>query len=171
MAFIVLVLIIFIMLVVLIIQLFRRKPVKKLLLSYVAIFVGYHLYVSYTCGPNRSDVKVMKPMADAITKYLLKNGIPKSLDEIPNLPYKLEGCKGNDSKDKSCIFYTNNRRYNIKLVKYLEISYDLRVFAPNSYTGILVDFKIVNGGNFELEKSTNKSPNPLIYSSKINRHL
>jgi len=93
MAFIVLVLIIFIMLVEMIIQLFRRKPVKKLLISYVVILVVYNLYVNYTCGPNRSDVKVMKAMTEAIKAHIAKNGIPKSLEDIPNLPYKLKGCK------------------------------------------------------------------------------
>jgi hypothetical protein len=43
------------------------------------------------CGPNQSDVRVMKPMAEAISHYISKNGIPDSLEDIPNLPYKLSG--------------------------------------------------------------------------------
>jgi hypothetical protein len=35
----------------------------------------------------------MKPMAEKISDYIVKHGIPKSLKDIPDLPYGLEGCK------------------------------------------------------------------------------
>jgi hypothetical protein len=44
------------------------------------------------CGPNSSDVKVMKPMAEAIISYIEKNDIPKNIEDIPDLPYKIK-CK------------------------------------------------------------------------------
>jgi hypothetical protein len=35
----------------------------------------------------------MKPMAEAISDYIIKHGVPESLRDIPNLPYRLEGCE------------------------------------------------------------------------------
>jgi hypothetical protein len=35
----------------------------------------------------------MKPMAQKISAYIVKNGIPESLKDIPDLPYGLEGCR------------------------------------------------------------------------------
>ena len=67
------------------------KSFLKWLGVYGLIIVGYIGYVCYTCGPNPKDVSVMKPMAEAISNYIVKNGIPKSLEDIPDLPYELEG--------------------------------------------------------------------------------
>jgi len=69
------------------------KNKKRAMLISVGVIGVYHLYVSTTCGPNRADVKVMKPMAEKISEYIVKNGIPESLQDIPNLPYGLEGCE------------------------------------------------------------------------------
>jgi hypothetical protein len=35
----------------------------------------------------------MKPMAEAISSYIIKHGVPKSLRDIPGLPYRLEECE------------------------------------------------------------------------------
>jgi hypothetical protein len=35
----------------------------------------------------------MKPMAEKIADYIVENGIPESLKDIPDLPYRLEGCE------------------------------------------------------------------------------
>jgi len=69
------------------------KNRKRAMLISVGVIGVYHLYVSHSCGPNSADVKVMKPMAEKISEYIVKNGIPKSLKDIPDLPYGLEGCK------------------------------------------------------------------------------
>ncbi len=86
--------IVFILLaIVLLLYILFSKRKKRAVLISLGIIVLYHLYVTYTCGPDPEDVKVMKPMAKAISDYIVKHGIPKSLSEIPNLPYRLEGCK------------------------------------------------------------------------------
>jgi len=61
--------------------------------SFVFGWFGFNPYYHYACGPNSSDVKVMKPMAEKISEYIVKHGIPESLKDIPDLPYKLEGCE------------------------------------------------------------------------------
>ncbi len=73
------------------------KWTLKLFGVFLAVAVIGSMAFSYKyqkeCGPDPEDVKVMKPMAKAISDYIVKHGIPRSLSEIPNLPYKLEGCK------------------------------------------------------------------------------
>jgi len=69
------------------------KKQKKALLVLAVLLGMFVLYVKYTCGPNRADVKIMKPMAEKISEYIEKHGIPKSLKDIPDLPYELVGCE------------------------------------------------------------------------------
>ena len=63
------------------------------ILVYIVSLVGFNYFYNYTCGANSADVKVMKPMAQKISDYIIKNGIPESLKDIPDLPYGLVGCK------------------------------------------------------------------------------
>jgi len=140
-------LIVFIMAIVLVIQLFRKKPVKKLLLGYVVILASYIFYVSYTCGPNRSDVKAMKPMAEAIKSYVLKNGMPKSLNDIPNLPYELH-----QKKNGFPYFEVKNKKYEI-----FRKSQDMLEFHSlngnnGNYTWLWLIFNINKNGIYTLEK-------------------
>jgi hypothetical protein len=69
-------------------------PRKKRALVISAVILGsYLLYVRLACGPDPRDVKVMKPMAEAISSYIIKHGVPKSLQDISGLPYRLEECE------------------------------------------------------------------------------
>ena len=45
------------------------------------------------CRPNYFTVKTATPMVEKIADYIVANGVPESLDNIPDLPYKLEDCK------------------------------------------------------------------------------
>jgi len=74
-----------------------KKVLKRsgvLVLVYVVtMVVGTMVFSSMyekECTPNEEDVKVMKPMAETISNYIVKHGIPKSLEDIPDLPYELE---------------------------------------------------------------------------------
>ena len=78
---------------ILIVYISVAKKKKRALLISVVILGMFHIYVRHTCGPNSSDVKVMKPMAEKISEYIVKNGIPESLKDIPDLPYGLEECR------------------------------------------------------------------------------
>ena len=160
--------IVFILLaIVLLLYILFSKRKKRAVLISLGIIVLYHLYVTYTCGPDPRDVRVMKPMANAISDYIVKHGIPKSLSEIPGLPYKLEGCKKKEGFPYS-LFCTFNKDYSVEFAddpnhRY----YSVNFYAPNSSTGMDIDFKVVDGNRLILEKSTPRLPNPHIYSSKI----
>jgi len=168
-----------VMVVVLFIQLIRQKPIKKLLIVYVLIIGSYHLIVSNKCGPNSADVKVMKPMAQKIADYIVAHGIPKSLKDIPDLPYTLE-CKHIElyknrmreevakeqaryiEIDERCIF-KKERTYNINYYAYLyqkgDINSSLRFkIRSENYTGIKYSF-------FSNGKRTYMRYAPKIYSS------
>ncbi|MGB5965619.1 MAG: hypothetical protein WBG65_08795 [Sulfurimonadaceae bacterium] len=134
MAFWVLIGFIVVMVLVLLVQLFRKKPVKKLLLSYVLILGSYYLYVAYTCGPNSADVKVMKPQAEVITNYILKHGIPESLAEIRGLPYKLDRCKREMHNLERCTYSINTNMYEIEI--YNLSSLNVHIYNEKSETGL-----------------------------------
>ena len=75
----------------------------------IAIWAMLVVVRFFSCGPDSADVKVMKPMAEKISEYIVKNGIPKSLKDIPDLPYRLEGCAREsyyDKYDKKTLNYT-----------------------------------------------------------------
>jgi len=61
--------------------------------SFIFGLLGFSIYYKHTCDPNEEDIKVMKPMAKKISEYIVKNGIPKSLKDISDLPYALEKCR------------------------------------------------------------------------------
>ena len=69
------------------------KGIIMVVASFVFGWFGFNAYYHHACGPNSADVKVMKPMAEAISNYIVKHGVPKSLKDIPDLPYELEGCE------------------------------------------------------------------------------
>ena len=71
----------------------------------VVLFIGLRMFF---CGPNQSDVRVMKSMGDKINRYLVTKGKPDSLDSIPNLPYKLK-C----SSKYNCSFIDDEKLYKI----------------------------------------------------------
>lgn len=126
----------------LIMMLLMRQGWKRILVVFVGFIVVIEIFSSYvtkTCGPNAKDVEIMTPQAEAISNYILKNGIPESLSQISGLPYKLEECKRTKtysrySKQKHkyiyneietdatgeiikeiCIFQSDNRKYAVNI--------------------------------------------------------
>ena len=135
---------------ILIVYISLAKKKKRALLISVVILGMFNLYVRHTCGPNSADVKVMKPMAEKISEYIVKNGIPESLKDIPDLPYALEECE----RDKH--YYGD---INDTTMQYIELS--SRIGATSTTTR--ENCKFVENGRkyylnsralFELNKNT-----------------
>ncbi len=114
------------MVVTLVVMAVMRKGWKRILqtlLSFIGAIVLLNYYVVKTCGPNSKDVELMTPQAEVITKYILKNGIPKFMADIPNLPYKLENCNReiwypkriDEVIEAKCVFIANDRTYDVSI--------------------------------------------------------
>jgi hypothetical protein len=109
---------------------------KKVFYGFLVLALGFFIYAKCTCGPSFSDVRVMYPMADKISGYITKHGIPKSLKDIPNLPYELEGCVRSEE-------YLNMiDGYMKKVSKEKAILYNFR--EECSYSNIKLQFWLQN---------------------------
>lgn len=118
------------------------KGVGVSILVYIVSLVGFNYFYNYTCGDNSADVKVMKPMAQKISDYIVKNGIPESLKDIPDLPYGLEGCEREQENLEQCIFHKNNKEYEAEI--YILGNMDITIRCRKSKTGL----------RYELENNT-----------------
>jgi hypothetical protein len=144
------------LIIVLIIYLLVAKRKKRALVISAVILGAYMLYVRYTCGPDPRDVRVMKPMAEAISDYIIKHGVPKSLQDIPNLPYRLEGCETKmelGSRNETCTLQYKPRKIDIYFTYSKPIidgkEYEdvfLKMRNSNSETGSTVELHKVNNG-------------------------
>ncbi len=104
----------------LIVMLVMRQGWKRILIAFVGFLVVmgvFNLYVTKTCGPNAKDVEIMTPQAEAISNYILKNGIPESMAGIPNLPYPLGNCKKatDGTNVENCYFSANSTKIDLEL--------------------------------------------------------
>ena len=161
---------------------------KKVLYGFLALALGFFIYAKCTCGPSFSDVRVMYPMAEKISDYIVKNGIPKSLKDIPDLPYEFVGCANKQTyykfdhkvftnievslkknaefevKDITCHFTNKKRHYFISIDGTYEFknsgSLMLEIKNDNSKTGIQYAFIINNKGQIYIDHKGNP------YSSK-----
>jgi len=120
----------------------KGKSARRWLGVYGVIILGYIGFVCYTCGPNPKDVAVMKPLGDAVNRYLTTKGKPPSLDSIPDLPYKLE-C----GSPYSCRFEKGGRVYKVWLQCDGYDDCNLELYIPTSQTGVIYLYS-VNSGKF-----------------------
>jgi len=151
--------ILILLIVVLLIVIAMSKNKKKTSLVALGILVSYHLYVSYKCGPNKKDVSVMKPMAEAISNYIVKNGIPKSLKDIPDLPYELEGCKYVEINVEQCFFKQKNKKYQTEMYLIAKSGVDISIRNNNIETGLRNSLKNKNNQWFILKSNIAYSGN------------
>jgi len=105
------------------------KQKKRAVLISVVLIGSFFLYVNYSCGPNRADVKVMKPMAEKISAYIIKHGIPESLKDIPDLPYRLEGCEKKMYYLNKASKIVNDEQYasELHIKEICRIKYDIKI--------------------------------------------
>ena len=138
---------------------FSSKKIKALGIS-IAVMILYVGYVKFSCGPNPFVVRTATPIMEKIADYIVENGLPERLDEIPDLPYKLKECtkkevywKEHDvvkrKKDAdwmelfySCKFFKNKTMYKInsRFAKTFSIdkwSGDLDITSKETWVGSL----------------------------------
>ena len=121
------------------------KGVGVSILVFIVNLIIFNAYYNFTCGPNSADVKVMKPMAKKISDYIVKNGIPKSLKDIPDLPYELEGCEKKQKNLEKCIFHTNNREYEVEI--YILGDTSIEIYSEKTKTGLRYKLKKNSSSN------------------------
>ena len=110
------------------------------------------------CSPNKEDIAIMKPMAQKIADYIVANGIPNSLQNIPDLPYEVEGCERVEEYRN----YSNNKSTKDEAIV-LNIDEECKYFNNITiYFGVTLDLKDDTwGGRIEL---TSLNETVLIYS-------
>ena len=110
------------------------KGIIVVLGSFIFGLWGFSRYYNYTCNPNQADVELMRPMTQKISDYIVKNGIPESLRDIPDLPYGLEGCEKHQKNLEKCIFYKNNKEYESEI--YILGDIYIEIYSKQTKTGL-----------------------------------
>jgi len=77
------------------------------------------------CNPDKDVEKIVRPLAQTIVEYVKKHDIPKTLNEIKDLPYNLQ-CENKNTKthyiketvyyvesSQKCIFTNMNKNYEV----------------------------------------------------------
>ena len=65
------------------------------------VLFGLLLLTRFTlCRPSHSVVETATPMVEKIADYIVKYGVPESLEDIPDLPYELNNCNNNITYEK-----------------------------------------------------------------------
>jgi hypothetical protein len=129
----------------------------------IIVTIGaFYLFSKIYCGPNYFDVRVMKPMAEKISDYIVKNGIPESLKDIPDLPYGLEGCERDKEFDyqenckienKMMNLYFKHGKYTIDDKIYEEANLEMRHVVNNTTkTGLLMEFEKKNNSFVQVDE-------------------
>ncbi len=142
--------------VVVVIYAFFTSNKKRAYLALLLPFIFY-IYSKIHCGPCLRDMIIMQPMAEKISAYIIKHGIPERLEDIPDLPYRLEGCV------RKVEYSDNEKKVNsIKEAVYGNFSMDCMIFAKTKkysfsllFTYIYTDSDCT--GNFEIFNPSSKT--------------
>ena len=106
---------------------------KKIILWIIAL--PFILLASYAvlriifCRPNPFTVHTATPVVKKIASYIEENGLPNTLDEIPNLPYKLKECTR-----KEVYWNDHTKAKTKKEADWMELLYGCKFFkGKNTY--------------------------------------
>jgi len=141
------------------------------------ILLGLFILLRFlSCSPNREVVKVASPVVNQIADYIVKNGIPESLEDIPNIPYKLNKCSKKEvyyiyteevQKELAtsmgvylnCYFMENEKLYRIYLDfgkaknNNWQLSGEVDIYNDASYTGVGTSLNTKKNGTLYKEYS------------------
>ena len=114
------------------------------------------------CNPKREVVKVATPMVQKIADYIVENEFPESFEDIPDLPYRLEGCKTKIEYTKNnqivtkkeeanvidtrhtCYFHKDKRKYSV-------LSYEIDFFTYKKISIKIKSGKTITGSSMMAE--------------------
>jgi len=104
-----------------------QKIVLVIIGIVVVIVLMFNILKTIRCSPDEKVKEVALPLATVIIKYIEKNGVPKSLQEVQEIPYQLKDCNitrhEEDSKDgyidmedrEKCNFNFKNKKYILRI--------------------------------------------------------
>jgi len=98
------------------------------------------------CRPDGEVVRVATPMVEKIADYIVKHGVPESLEDIPDLPYGFDGCKyrifdkERTSIEEECYFFENDKKFNISYHVGVSVTEYIEIDIFYQYTHISQDF-------------------------------
>ncbi|MEN8148050.1 MAG: hypothetical protein ABFR02_10600 [Campylobacterota bacterium] len=136
------------------------KLIKYLLLTIIAGFILFALARGLFCGPDRDVEKVALPLAKVIFEHIETKGVPKTLNDIKNLPYKtkcdnrsIREHKSISAKTKTekiisivstekCSFSYNEKLYRIILNVTQGVAFDgIHITLDITYDKTMVQYK------------------------------
>ena len=128
--------------------LFSKKK-KRALVIFFGVVTAWSFYALCNCEPSFKDIKVMQPMAKAISNYIVKHGIPKSLSEIPGVPYAIHR-----KKDNSGFYYfkASDNKYIVYQKARNMIEFQSNTKRGNGYTWLWLIYKIDRQGHYSLSR-------------------
>jgi len=137
------------------------KILKWIVLLLVSIFVIWVIGRALFCEPDKSILKLTDPLAKEILYYINKNGKPKSLVDIPNLPYKIEECRTDTpyiqknymtTEIEHCKFQAKNKEFHIEFngyIKHKSKKYSFSITITSNTANVYVHY------NFDKDKKSN----------------
>lgn len=140
------VLVFILLIIILLIYVVFSKRKKRALLITFGTISTYILWVLYNCTPSLKDIEAIKPMAKSIESYIVKHGMPRKLEDISTLPYKLY----KNSNPSFYYFKVGDDKYEIFKNGHVEITSMAK--RGNGYTRLWIFFNKADNGKYSLEK-------------------
>ncbi len=103
-----------------------QKIVLVIIGIVVVIVLMFNILKTIRCSPDEKVKEVALPLATVIIKYIEKNGVPKSLQEVQEIPYQLKDCNITRHEEsmrdyisiedrEKCYFITKDKKYKLRV--------------------------------------------------------